>query len=165
MPSRLSLLDVLPAHERVDIGSGMPIDVYGISGYDLARIMDRYPDAFEALVAFAKHPVQGMDAGLIGAFLAAAQRRDDEESFLGNETVERRSRTLGLHPQFKMLLAMGRCTFPDGIGPFLRDYESISSATSEAITVVVQAASKEQATESPPMPKNSEQHDIPASGN
>ena len=164
MRSRLSLLDVLPAHERVDIGSGT-IDVYGISGYDLGRIMERYPDAFEILVAFAKHPVQGMDAGLTGAFLAASQRTEDEESFLGNETVERRARTLGLHPQFKMLLAMGRCTFPDGIGPFLRDYESISSATSEAITIVVQAASKDQATESQPTPRNSEPHDITASGN
>jgi hypothetical protein len=165
MVNRLSLLDVLPRHERVDIGSGIPIDVYGISGYDLGMIMDRYPNAFEILIEFAKHPVRGMDPGLTGAFLAACQRTNDEESFLGNETVERRCRTLGLHPQFKMLLAMGRCTFPDGIGPFLRDYELISSATSEAVTVIVQAATKAEAMASQQTPKHSEQPATPASGN
>jgi len=161
----LSLLDVLPRHERVDIGSDGLIDVYGISGYDLGRIMERYPDAFEILVEFGKHPVKGMDAGMTGAFLAACQRDENEESFLGHEIVERRARNLGLHPQIKMLLAMGRCTFPDGIGPFLSDYELISSATSEAITVVVQAASRAEATASQQRPRNSEQPDTPASGN
>jgi hypothetical protein len=163
MASKLSLLDVLPRRERVGIGGGDELDVYGISGEDLGRIMERYPDAFEHLIQYAAQPMK-MNPGMMGAFLAATQRNGGEESLLGNEIVERRARSLGLHVQIKMLLAMGRCTFPDGVGPFLRDYELMSSATSEAITVIVQAASKAQAMESQPTQKPSEQPDIRASG-
>jgi hypothetical protein len=163
MASKLSLLDVLPRHERVSIGGGDALDVYGISGEDLGHIIERYPDAFEHLIQYASQPVK-MNPGLMGAFLAATQRNGGEESLLGNEKVERRARSLGLHVQIKMLLAMGRCTFPDGIGPFLSDYELMSSATSEAITVIVQAASKAPSMESPPKQKPSEQPDTQVSG-
>jgi hypothetical protein len=166
MASKLSLLDVLPRHERVDFGGGVAIDVYGISGEDLGQIIERYPNAFETLAEYTANPGKmHQNAGLMGAFLAAAQRTDDDRSLLGNEIVERRARGLALHAQIKSLLAMGRCTFPDGINPFLKDFELMSSGTAEAIRVIVQASSKETGISSLNGQKPSVPSSTPASGN
>lgn len=162
MAAKLSLLDVLPRHERVDIGSG-EIDVWGVCGEDLGKILARYPDAFAILLDSGATP-QNMNPGLMGAFMAASQRNGSEESLLGNEIVERRCRSLGIGVQTKMLLAIGRSTFPDGIGPFLEDHLLLSSSAKQAMEVVVQVASREQATASPPTPKPSEQSETQASG-
>jgi hypothetical protein len=163
MASMLSLADVLPRHERVDIGSGQKIDVYGISGEDIGKILVRYPDAFQQLYNSSSSPT-AMDPGLLGAMLAASQRNGGDESLLGNEQVERRGRSLGASDQMKMMQALGRCTFPDGVSPFLEGLASMSSVTHEAIEIVVQAVSRVQDTESPPTPKPSEPQDTPVSG-
>jgi len=160
----LSLLDVLPRHERVDIGGGQMVDVFGVSGEDVGKILSRYPDAFEQMVNSGGRPT-GMDPGLLGAMLSACQRNGSEESLLGNETVEKRCRSLAIGAQMKMLQALGRCTFPDGVGPFLEGLMSISSVAREATEVIVRVASKGQAMESPPTPKPSEPPVTPPSGN
>lgn len=163
MASMLSLLDVLPRHERVDIGSGQKIDVFGISGGDIGRILERYPNAFQQIAESGSQPTQ-MDTGLLGALLAASQRDEQSESLLGNEEVERRSRNLAVGDQMKVMHALGRCTFPDGIGPFLESLVSMSSATVEVMDVVVQVASKAQDTVSQRTRKRSERPNIQASG-
>jgi hypothetical protein len=163
MGSMLSLLDVLPRHERVDIGGGQKVDVCGISGEDIGKILHRYPNAFQQLIESGSKPA-GIDPGLLGALLAAAQRNGEDESLLGNEKVERMSRSLGIGAQMKMLQALGRCTFPDGVGPFLEGLVSMSSAATEAMQVVVQVASKGQATASRPTRKPSAQPATLASG-
>ena len=182
MASMLSLVDVLPKHERVDIGtcsacagagasgnngkkeckacggSGkLEIDVFGISGEDIGRILGRYPNAFTQMVASANTPT-ALEPGLMGAIVAASQREgeDPDTSLLGNEKIEKRGRGLGVGAQMKILKAMGRCTFPDGIGPFLEDLVLTSSSAKEAMEVIVRVASKEQATTSPKTPKPSE---------
>jgi len=163
MGARLSLLDVLPRHERVDIGGGQQIDVFGISGEDLGKILERYPDVFQEIMSHSDQPTR-MTPGLMAALLAASQRDEHDESLLGNEVVEQRCRTLAVGAQVKMFLAMGRCTFPDGVGPFLESYMLMSSAAMEAVEVVVQVASREPAMASPPMRKRSEVPDTQASG-
>ena len=190
MASMLSLVDVLPKHERVDIGtcsacagaggsgsngkkdckacggSGkLEIDVFGISGEDIGRILGRYPNAFTQMVASANTPT-ALEPGLMGAIVAASQREaeDPDTSLLGNEKIEKRGRGLGVGAQMKILKAMGRCTFPDGIGPFLEDLVLTSASAKEAMEVIVRVASKEQATTSPRTPKPSEQPATPASG-
>ena len=190
MASMLSLVDVLPKHERVDIGtcsacagaggsgsngkkdckacggSGkLEIDVFGISGEDIGRILGRYPNAFTQMVASANTPT-ALEPGLMGAIVAASQREaeDPDTSLLGNEKIEKRGRGLGVGAQMKILKAMGRCTFPDGIGPFLEDLVLTSTSAKEAMEVIVRVASKEQATTSPRTPKPSEQPATPASG-
>jgi len=182
MASMLSLVDVLPKHERVDIGtcstcagaggsgdngkkeckacggSGkLEIDVFGISGEDIGRILGRYPNAFTQMVASANTPT-ALEPGLMGAIVAASQREadDPDTSLLGNEKIEKRGRGLGVGAQMKILKAMGRCTFPDGIGPFLEDLVLTSTSAKEAMEVIVRVASKEQATTSPKTPKPSE---------
>ena len=190
MASMLSLVDVLPKHERVDIGtcstcagaggsgdngkkeckacggSGkLEIDVFGISGEDIGRILGRYPNAFTQMVASANTPT-ALEPGLMGAIVAASQREgeDPDTSLLGNEKIEKRGRGLGVGAQMKILKAMGRCTFPDGIGPFLEDLVLTSTSAKEAMEVIVRVASKEQATTSPKTPKPSEPPATPPSG-
>jgi hypothetical protein len=161
--TRLSLLDVLPRHERVDIGSDKPIDVFGISSEDIAKILERYPDAFQQMYDAQRQPMN-MHPGLLGAMVAASQRNDNDESLLGDEKAEKLSRSLGASDQVKLYQALGRCTFPDGIGPFLESLASMSLSMVEAVQVIVQVASKVPDTALPQKPKNSELQDIPASG-
>jgi hypothetical protein len=163
MASMLSLLDVLPRHERVDIGGEYPIDIFGVSGEDLGKILERFPDTFQQLTNSDSHPTR-MHPGLMCAFIAACQRNGDGESLLGNDEIEARARYLGVGVQAKLIEAMARCTFPDGLGPFLRSYMSLSSAASEAIEVVVEVASGEHSTASRKMRRPSAQPDTPPSG-
>lgn len=163
MAAMLSLLDVLPRHERVDIGGGQEIDLFGVSAEDVGRILERYPNAFAEL-AESKGNFAGMNPGLLGAVLAAAQRDKDWNSLLGNHQVEMMSRSLGVGVQMKMMQVVGRCTFPDGVGPFLEGLASISLGAKEALRIVVQVASKAQPTTSPQRPRPSEQPDTRAYG-
>ena len=163
MAGMLSLLDVLPRHERVDVGNDQKLDVFGISGEDIGRILDEWPDAFQQIALSGSQPTR-MDPRLLGALFAAASRNGNGESLLGNNAAERSARGLGASDQVKVMNAIGRCTFADGIGPFLESLVSMSSATVEAMEVVVQVASKVVPTASQPMPKPSEQPDTQASG-
>ena len=164
MASMLSLLDVLPRHERVDIGGDQKLDVFGISGEDIGRILERYPNAFEQIYSSGTQPNR-MDPGLLGALLAASQRNGDLGSLLDNDDAERRGRSLGISDQMKIIQAVGRCTFPDGVGPFLESLASMSSSTAEAIELIVQVGSKVQPTASQPTPRPSEPPATQASGN
>jgi hypothetical protein len=163
MAAKLSLLDVLPRHERVDIGGNQKLDVYGISGEDIGRILDRWPDAFAQMAMANSQPTQ-MDGGLLGALLAAGQRNDDGVSMLGNDKAEARARSLGVADQMNILQAVGRCTFPEGVGPFLELLVLNSTLTEEAIRLSVQVASRVQHTASPPTQKPSEQLNTHPSG-
>jgi hypothetical protein len=163
MAAMLSLLDVLPRHERVSIGGGDQIDVYGISVEDIAKILERYPDVFGQMVNIAKKPTS-IDPRLLGALVAASQRTDGFASLVGNEEVEARARALSIGAQMKVMQALGRCTFPDGVGPFLEDLKLISSAATEVMDVVIRVGSKAPSTESRPMPKPSAAPSILPSG-
>lgn len=165
MGSRLSLLDVLPRSERVDIGGGQEIEVFGISTEDVGKILARFPNAFEQMVQTGGN-IAAMDAALTGAVIAASQRNEaGDQSLLGVEEVERVGRTLGIGVQMKLGEAIVKCTFPDGLIPFFRLLSSMSSGAEEVTRLVVSVASKEASTSSPPRPRNSGQPDIPASGN
>jgi hypothetical protein len=163
MAARLSLLDVLPKSERVGIGDGVEIDVFGISTEDIGKILQRYPNAFQDMVESGGR-VAGMNPGLLGALVAASQRSENDESLLGNEQVERRGRSLGMGAQMKLVQAIGRCTFPDGISPFLEGLASMSSGANEVLKIVVQADSKAPDTNSHRPPKPSEPPGIQPSG-
>src|SRR5215831_1921196 len=94
MASMLSLLDVLPRHEQIDIGGDKPIDVFGISGADIGEILRRYPNAFQEIADSGGQPIK-MNPTLIGMLIAACQRNGDiTTSFLGDEKIEARSRLL-----------------------------------------------------------------------
>lgn len=168
MGSMLSLLDVLPRHERIDIGSDQIFDVYGISGGDIGKILERFPDAFQQIADSGSQP-SAMNPNLLGALVAASAHVGsngdyDAESLLGNEKAEKRASTLGVADQAKIMQAIGRCTFPEGVGPFLEDLVLMSSSTATAMDLVVKVASKAQATTLPPKPKPSEPPETPASG-
>jgi hypothetical protein len=173
MASKLSLADVLPLSETVGIGGDKEIEVYGISGGDFAKIMQRYPDAFQQLTAAGVNP-SGMSPGLVGAVIAATQRKyvkvngpdspEISESLLGDEAAEAAGRNLSMGAQLKVIMAMGRCSFPDGIGPFLEGIESVSKAAKEAMEVVVRVVSRAKPMDLPPMPKPSDASEPPPSG-
>jgi hypothetical protein len=164
MGAMLSLLDVLPRHEQVDIGDGK-IDVFGISGEDLGEIVRRFPNAFQDIADSGAQPIK-MNPPLMGALIAAAQRNPERTaSFLGNEMIEGRSRMLDAATQMKLFEVIGRCTFPDGIGPFLDGLVSLCEATVQTMEVVVQVASKAPGMNLPPAPRPSEPPATPASGN
>jgi hypothetical protein len=159
----LSLNDVLPRHERVDIGTGK-IDIFGISGEDIGEILRRYPNAFQQMADSGSQSIK-MDPGLMGALLAASQRNPEgTKSFLGDEKTESLSRALGAADQNQVMKVIGRCTFPDGVGPFLEDLQSMSESTLEAMEVVVRVSSRGQATASPPKPKPSDAPSTQPSG-
>jgi hypothetical protein len=162
MAKMLSLVDVLPRHELVNIG-GDEICVYGVSGEDIGKILLRFPDAFAQLYGHSNHLI-AMQPELLGALMAASQRNGEDKSMLGDDNAERRARTHSIGDQMKIMKALGRCTFPDGVNPFLEDLVSMSSATNEAIEVIVKVVSKAQPTESQPTPKPSELPDTQASG-
>lgn len=165
MARKLSLADVLPRHERVDIGGGDQLDVFGISGGDIGRILLRYPDAFQQMMRSEGKPSL-IDPGLLGALIAATQQRDgSDESMLGEDDIEMRASRLSAGAQVKIWQAMDRCTFPDGIGPFLASLRSMSASATEALEVIVQVASEEQAMTSHLMRRRSEQPQTPVSGN
>lgn len=163
MANMLSLLDVLPRHERVDLGGGQAIDVYGISSEDIAKILERFPTAFGQMANLASKPT-AIEPGLVGALVAATQRTEKYESLLGNEEVECRARALSAGALMKVMHALGRCTFPDGVGPFLEGLASMSSAATEVMEVVVQVGSKVSAMESRQTQRPSAVPSTPPSG-
>jgi hypothetical protein len=65
----------------------------------------------------------------------------------------------------KVVQVIGRCTFPDGLGPFLEGLASITSGANEALRVIVQVASRGSTTTSPPGARPSGQPQTQASGN
>jgi hypothetical protein len=150
----LSLLDVLPRSEKVPVGDGQELTVFGISTEDGGRILQRFPNAFHQMASSGGN-IAGWDPALLGAMLAASQRNGSEHSMLGNDVAESRGRSLGMGVQLKLVQAIGRCTFPDGLGPFLEELASMSSGAQQVLQVVVQVASKAQAMTSPPRPKPS----------
>jgi hypothetical protein len=163
MASMLSLLDVLPRHERIDIGSGQ-IDVFGISGEDLGEILRRFPNAFQEIADSGGQPIK-MNPELMAALMAASLRNGDiTKSCLGDPVVEGRCRTLDASSQSKWLKLIGPMTFQDGVGPFLDDLVTMSETVLQVMELVVAAASKVPATTSPPTPKPSEPPTPPASG-
>jgi hypothetical protein len=170
MASMLSLLDVLPRHEQLVMGvdpeTNQPkaTKLFGISGEDIGEILRRYPDAFQQIADSGGQPIK-MHPGLLGALLAGGQRNaDNTKSFLGDELMEGRCRTLDAATQMRALDIVGRCTFPDGIGPFLEGLVSLSEATLRVMEQVVQVASRVPVTASPPTPRRSEPQPAPASG-
>jgi hypothetical protein len=163
MGNMLSLLDVLPRHELVHIGNGQEIAVFGISAGDLGKILQRFPDVFQQIAQAAGQP-QLMDPALMGALLAASQRNGKAESLLGNAEAEQLAISHCVADQVTMLKAVGRCTFPEGIDPFLQSLVSMSAGTVEAMEVVVRAASEAHGTASPKTPKRSAAPATPPSG-
>lgn len=168
MASMLSILDVLPRHERVNIGGDQEIliDVFGVSGEDVGKILERFPTAFIDLAKSGGVP-SALDPSLIGAFLAASQRKKADGktiSLFGDDEAESAMRSLAVGAQIKLLQSMARCTFPDGLNPFLEGLRSISSASKEAVQIIVKAASKDQDMKLPPRPKPSDAPVTQASG-
>jgi len=146
----------------LDVG-GQMIDVFGISGEDIGRILERYPDAFQQMAMSGGQPSR-MDGGLLGALLAASQRNGSAESLLGNERAEQMGRSHSVGDQMKMIQAVGRCTFPDGISPFLESLVLNSSSVANAMQVVVEVASKVPDIGLQPKPRPSAQPGTPPSG-
>jgi hypothetical protein len=157
----LSLIDTPPRHEQAVVGDGK-IDVFGISGGDIGEILKRFPNAFQEIADSGSQPIK-MNPGLMGALIAACQRTPDGmSSFLGDEKMEAHCRCLDAQTQMQIFWAIGRCTFPDGVGPFLDGLVSLSESTLKVMELIVQIASRSQETPSPPMA--SEQSDILISG-
>ena len=159
MGAMLSLADVCPRYERVSLGDG-EIEVYGLSAEDLGKLLIRFPNAFEELYT---RNLLGMNPEMVGAVMAASQR-NGKGSYLGDESVEMRSRYLSIGDQMRVMKALARCTFPDCVGPFLEDLAQMSSSTGAAIDVIVKVGSKEHGTTSPPMPKPSAPPEVQPSG-
>jgi hypothetical protein len=157
----LSLNDVLPRHERVNVGEG-EIDVFGISGEDIGEILRRYPNAINQM--WGSQPIN-MEPGLLGALIAASQRTPEgASSYLGDEGMEKKARAISAYDQARIMKAIGRCTFPEGVGPFVEDLESMSASLTEAVELVVQVVSRARGTASPQTQKPSEPPQTPPSG-
>jgi len=163
MATMLTLRDVLPRHERIDIADGQ-VDLFGISGEDIGSILERFPDAFTAIASSGSQSIK-IPGPLMGALLAAGQRNGHGGSLLGDEGFEMMCRGHGAADQQKMLKAIAKCTFPDGVGPFLESLVTSSEATLEAMQLAERVASRARAMESQRTPKPLDAPEIPPSGN
>jgi hypothetical protein len=123
----LSLLDIAPRHEMVEINAEQSLRVRGLSAEDITKLLTRFP-ALQGLIVGAGVDGQALinlGSEIVGAICAASAGE------LGNPDAEKMAAALPVETQLDILEAVGRCTFSRGFGPFSKKVAEIARALSE----------------------------------
>lgn len=149
----LSLLDIAPRHEMVEISEEQSLRVTGISSGDILELLTRFPP-IQGLVVGAgitRESIVALGPDIIAALCAAATGE------LGNEEVEKFAKTLPIETQLDIIDAMRRVTFSRGFGPFAQRLAAIASQLFGQV-------GKAPVTNSPPLSQPLEEQPTPTSG-
>lgn len=122
----LSLLDIAPRSEMVEINDEQSLRVRGLSADAIRELLMRFPPLQGVIMG------AGIDASLIvamgpdivGSLCAAASGE------LNNEEAEKMAAMLPVETQLDIIEAIGRCTFSKGFGPFADRVAVIAAALS-----------------------------------
>lgn len=150
----LSLLDIAPRHELVEINEEQSLRVRGLSADMIKNLLTRFP-ALQGLVigvGIEGKEIMKLGPEIVGALCAAASGE------LGNEAAEKMAADLPVETQLDILEAIGRCTFSKGFGPFAKRVALIAGALSAQ-------AGKAPDMTLPQPSKPLEEQPIPPSGN
>lgn len=140
------LLDIAPstAVEFVAIGSHS-IEVRGLHGDAIASIASRFPTLVMLLGGDDMVPrLIGQFGFAIGPIIAAGC------GHLGDEKYEQRASTLAAEDQFKLVTAIYRLTFPNGLAVFLQAMAGLTSGAADEKPKVVKIRLRTSPSVSPP---------------
>lgn len=141
----ISLLDIAPAREVVDLGNGREVEVGAITLDQIVMLTQRFGNVLELLGG---SDIAALGQGvrpLIGAVLAASC------GALGNEAAETKLAGLAVGDQAALLAAVRRTTMPKGVRPFLQDLSALGLPLDGVLQALDQvAASLPSSAPSPP---------------
>ena len=129
------LLDIAPSTsvEVVRIAGGERIKVRGLHGPDIASIAARVPDLVALLVVSGDNFVPRLVAQFgtaIGPIIAAGCGHP------GDERYEQRAGMLLVEDQFKLVMAIYRLTFPNGLAAFIEAIAGLMNGAEEKVVRV-----------------------------
>lgn len=145
----VSLLDIAPAFENVRVGEKDDKPVYlkviGVSAKGVVNLFTRFPEV-QKWFAVAGQNIKVMQLvkelpGAIESIIAAGC------GLPGNDAAEEMAGNLPVEVQLDILEAIGRLTFKNGFGPFVRRMLALSNAARSA------NYGRAPATNSPPASK------------
>jgi len=151
----VSLLDLAPAFELVPVGEkdGKPVSlrVVGVSAKGVVTLFTRFPEVQKWFAVPGQNirvaQLVAQIPGAIEAIIAAGCGSP------GNEAAEDMAGNLPVEVQLDVLEAIGRLTFKNGFGPFVKRMLALSNAAQSA------NYGRAQDTKSPPASKPSLQPD------
>lgn len=113
----VSLLDIAPARETVEIG-GTPVELRAISADQIVTLMQRFGGIFE-LLGGDMSQIGAAVKPAIGALIAAATGN------LGDAAQEAHAAEFSIGDQVAVLAAIRRLTMPKGVRPFVEDLQAL----------------------------------------
>ena len=141
------LLDIAPstAIETVTI-SGHRIEVRGLHGDAIASIASRFPNLIVLLVGGDNVVPRliGQFGNAIGPIIAAGC------GHLNDERYEQHANTLSVEDQFKLVTAIYRLTFPNGLAAFMEAMAGLMSGAADEKPKVVKIRLRTSPSVSPP---------------
>jgi len=140
------LLDIAPSTsvEAVTIG-GDRIEVRGLHGDAIASIVSRFPTLVMLLGG------DDMVSRLIGQFgFAIGPIIAAGCGHLGDERYEQHARMLAVEDQFKLVTAIYRLTFPNGLAAFIEVMAGLMSGAADEKPKVVKIRLRTSPSVSPP---------------
>lgn len=149
----LSLLDIAPRTELVEVSEEHSLRVRGLSVTDIKTLLVRFPALQGFILGSGVSGRMLIDLGpnVVGALCAAATGN------LGDEKAEEVAASLPVETQLDIVEAMGRCTFSKGFGPFAERVAAIAVALSGQV-------GKAPDMNLPKQSKPSEEQPTPTSG-
>src|SRR5260221_490370 len=115
----LTLSDIAGMSEDVPVG-GSYITVHGISAKTVATIIQRFPKLASMLGGFRASDFVEAAPDAVAAIIAAAvdHRRSNIATF--DAEAEENAGNVPVEVQYDLLEAIGRLTFKNGFGPFVK---------------------------------------------
>ena len=143
----LSLLDIAPASEQVEIGEAS-VTVYGVTVTQIIKLMERFPALQNWATSGEMDAKQLIDIapGAIAAIIAAGCKVEGEEG-------EAKAISLSIETQMDIVEAIGRLTFKNGFGPFAQRLVRLATAGNEVVSL---SSGRAQATKSQTPSSNSQ---------
>lgn len=142
------LLDIAPSTsvEVVRVAGGQRVKVQGLHGDAIASIAARFPNL---IVLFAGGDnilprLIGQFGTAIGPIVAAGC------GHLGDERYEQRASMLAVEDQFKLLTAIYRLTFPNGLAAFIEAMTGLMTGAAGEQQKVVKIRLRKSPSASPP---------------
>lgn len=129
MPEAISLMDLQPKTEKVNVGDDKFLVVKPVTAETVFVFMTRFPDFQRAFVGREMNEATVMAFGpdIIGAVCAAGL------GYAGDAAAEQRCRDLPFEIQMDILNAVGRVSFTEGFGPFVRKLRAMLSLVSGVV--------------------------------
>ena len=126
----LSLLDIGPVSEKVQVGSKL-LNVYGISAKGIFAVFQRFPEVrtWFTVKQGQKIDLQKLIAEAPDAIAAIIAAGCGEP---GNAAAEETAGTIPVDTQLDILEAIGRLTFKNGFGPFVQRIVALSEQAQSA---------------------------------